>query len=348
MKPKSMIKDKQQFQQTASHFFNILFGESLKNNCGEISIEVPNERKSMDQTYHNNVPSAVNAAYQLCQQMADSHYENFPVASKLLPNVLRAPVSAIYAFARTADDYADEGDLDTVTRLAKLDECDEKIRAISTNQVVDDPVYIALADSIKKYSLSTSLFHDLISAFRQDVTKKRYSSFSEVLDYCRRSANPVGRLLLQLLNKASEKNCVYSDSICSALQLINFYQDIVQDYTENDRIYLPEDELTAAGISEADIAGQKNSDSMFNFMQQQYVRTGDMLCSGMPLSRNLGLRMNLEIRATINGGLRVLEHLQTSNNVFSRPRLKKVDVLMILFRCFFPGKACQRFTTSIK
>ena len=290
----------------------------------------------------------VATAYQFCQQMADQHYENFPVASRLLPAHLRAPVSAIYAFARTADDYADEGDLDTVTRLAKLDECDNNIRAISHGEPGNDPIYIALDDAIKRFSLSSQLFHDLVSAFRQDVTQTRYSTYSEVLDYCRRSANPVGRLLLELLGKDDEANCQYSDNICSALQLINFYQDISQDFEENNRIYLAEDEMLAAGISEDDISAKNNSQEMQIFMQEQYLRTGSMICAGRPLCSKLGIRMNLEIRATVNGGLAVLKKLQASKNVFSRPRLSRLDMFTIISRSLLGRFTCQNFPSSIK
>ena len=294
------------------------------------------------------IETNVAAAYQFCQQMADRHYENFPVASRLLPSHLRAPVSAIYAFARTADDYADEGELDDVTRLAKLDECDNSINSITNGDVINNPIYIALNDAIQRFSLSPELFHDLVSAFRQDVTKTRYQSFSDVMDYCRRSANPVGRLLLQLLGKADSSNCQYSDNICSALQLINFYQDIGQDYTENNRIYLAEDEMQAAGICENDISSQNNTDQMRAFMLQQYQRAGSMLCAGTPLANNLGLRMNLEIRATINGGLRVLKKLENSENVFSRPRLSRFDVFNILLTTLLGRYTCQNFPSSIK
>lgn len=294
------------------------------------------------------IPADIHIAYQFCQEMADSHYENFPVASKLLPKSLRKHVSAIYAFARSADDYADEGTLDTVTRLAKLDECDHRIDEISKGNSIDEPIYIALADTIRSFSLPTILFHDLVSAFRQDVTTHRYAHFADVLDYCRRSANPVGRLLLHLLNRADEENCLHSDNICSALQLINFYQDLEQDYQENNRIYLPADEMAAAGISEEDIAGRHNDAILHNFMHKQYQRAAEMLCSGLPLTNKLGARMNLEIRATIYGGLRILELLQNTGDVFSRPRLRRRDMFNILLSCLFPNKACQRYTSPIK
>lgn len=288
------------------------------------------------------------SAYQHCQEMADCHYENFPVASRLLPAQLRAPVSAIYAFARTADDYADEGDLDTMTRLTNLDECDNNIRAIYAGKQLSDPVYIALHDSIQRYSLPASLFHDLVSAFRQDVTVTRYETFPDVLDYCRRSANPVGRLLLHLLEKADNENCHYADNICSALQLINFYQDIYQDYTENNRVYLPQDEMRQAGVTESDISSRHNSHQLQVLMLQQYQRAGAMLCAGWPLTRRLGMRMNLEISATINGGLRVLEKLKANENVFSRPRLSRFDMAGVLFRALCGFNTCQHFLPPLK
>ncbi|MGD9000523.1 MAG: squalene synthase HpnC [Granulosicoccaceae bacterium] len=292
---------------------------------------------------YSRMSGSVPAAYRHCNTLAQQHYENFPVASWLLPPSLREPIAAIYAFARQADDYADEGDLDTVTRINKLDECDHLLQALAADNIPDDPVYIALHDTIRRFELPLDLFHDLVSAFRQDVTTHRYNSFVDVLDYCRRSANPIGRLLLHLAGVASEQNCRLSDKVCSALQLINFYQDISQDYRENDRIYLALDEMQAAGIGAQHIAQQTSDPAMRAFMQQQYRRAGQMLCEGMPLTKHLGLRLGLEIRATIHGGLRIVEHLMQAENVFARPRLRKSDWLLIIARTLIPGRACSQF-----
>ena len=180
-------------------------------------------------------------AYAYCQKLVRSHYENFPVASLLLPKRLRMPIAVIYAFARTADDFADEGDYDQHQRLQKLLDYNNKLDQIASGYIpTNDLLFLAVAHIISDNHLPISLFKDLISAFQQDVTKQRYSSYQEVLYYCQRSANPIGRLLLHLIGEATPENLVQSDAICTALQIINFLQDIGQDYNENNRIYLPQ------------------------------------------------------------------------------------------------------------
>lgn len=287
--------------------------------------------------------STVTAAYDYCMRQARQHYENFPVASSWLPANLRPAIAVIYAFARQADDYADEGNLDSATRLRKLDECDAHLSSLGRGETPDEPLYIALQDVIRRYQLPPGLFHDLVSAFRQDVTTTRYQDFAAILDYCRRSANPVGRLLLHLAGAASEENCHLSDNICTALQLANFYQDLVQDYVENGRIYLALDEMDAAGVSERHIVDRRNDPAMHAFMHAQYRRAALLLCSGLPLTRRLGWRLGLEIRATVQGGLRVLELLRQSDDIYCRPRLGKIDWLCIILRTLIPNRACSSF-----
>ena len=272
-------------------------------------------------------------AYAWCRNLAQSHYENFPVASRLLPSEMRDGVAAIYAFARRADDIADEGDDDISTRLAQLDAYAEKLEQLSS---ADDPVFIVLADLIPRYDLPRELFHDLLSAFRQDVTTTRYENFDAVIDYCRRSANPVGRLLLYLANSASEENLRLSDQICSALQLINFMQDLQQDYRENNRIYLPQDEMVRFGVTELDIAEQKNSAAMCALIDFQLERIQTMMLDGAALGSRLRGRFGLEIRLIIEAGLVVTEKLSNhGGDVFSRPRLTKKDYLKIVLRALF-------------
>lgn len=188
-------------------------------------------------------PNAVNAG----------HYENFPVASIILPRRLRPAVRAIYAFARTADDFADEGDAPASARLARLAEYHAHLHALERGEAVDHPIFQALAPHIRAHGLPYGLFHDLLSAFEQDVVKTRYAHFGEVMDYCKRSANPIGRLLLHLYGDRDEKHRAWSDGICSALQLINFLQDVEQDWTKG-RVYLPQDEMATYGITERQIA----------------------------------------------------------------------------------------------
>lgn len=284
------------------------------------------------------------AAYRHCLALARNHYENFPVASWALPRRLRGPVAAIYAFARTADDYADEpelpgeGPLDTATRHARLDAMAERLNAIGRGEAPDGPIFIALADTIRRFGLPLGLFHDLLSAFHQDVEKKRYADFGEVMDYCRRSANPVGRLLLYLFGAASTRNLALADGICSALQLINFMQDIGQDATENDRIYLPQDEMQRFGVSEEQIRRQRHSLQLGFLVDQQLDRAEKLLRAGCPLGIALRGRIGLELRLICEGGITVLHRLRQRQDVFERPRLKWRDGLGILRRALFPRR----------
>ncbi|MFK5913808.1 MAG: squalene synthase HpnC [Woeseiaceae bacterium] len=272
-------------------------------------------------------------AYTECVQMAQSHYENFPVASRLLPKRLRRPIAVIYAFARRADDFADEGDLSDKERLSALDDFSHKLELIEQNKTVDDATFIALADVINQHQLPISLFHDLLTAFKMDVSKTRYANFGEVMQYCRYSANPVGRLLLHLNNAVSEKNLGYSDAVCSALQLTNFLQDISQDMHESDRIYIPQDEMLKYGVSEDDIRSSKTTPSSRSLIAFQIQRTVKLMQSGAPLGKVLKGRMGLELRMTIMGGSRILYRLnQQNDDVFSRPRLNKWDIAWILWK----------------
>lgn len=278
-------------------------------------------------------PQKVTDAYAYCQQIVRSHYENFPVASFILPKRLRQPISVIYAFARTADDFADEGDWDAETRLTKLREYDEYLDAIANNDAIDNPIFIALADVIKKHDLPLQLFHDLITAFRLDVSKKRFTDIEDVWDYCRYSANPVGRLLLHLMDAATAENLEHSDAVCSALQLINFLQDIEQDFVENQRIYLPQADLQRFGVSEEHFRTQRSDDAFAQLLQQQITYAREKMLFGKPLGRTVGGRFGFQLRLMINGGLRVLELLEhQQGNLFSRPRLSKRDWLWMFLR----------------
>ena len=185
--------------------------------------------------------------------MAVHHYENFPVASLLLPPSFRHPVALIYRFAREADDFADEGNAPDAVRLQQLERFREQLRKIDRGIAPDVAWFHDLAAAIRRHRLPLAAFFDLLSAFAQDVTCKRYGDFPEVLDYCRRSANPIGRLLLQLFDCASEQNVARSDAICSALQLINFWQDVGIDFAKG-RVYLPQDDMRRYGVGETHIA----------------------------------------------------------------------------------------------
>lgn len=272
-------------------------------------------------------------AYAECLHMAQSHYENFPVASRLLPKHLREPIAVIYAFARRADDFADEGDLSDEERIAALTDFSEKLDLIEEGKEVNDTTFIALADVIKQHQLPISLFHDLLTAFKMDVTKERYANFGEVMEYCRYSANPVGRLLLHLNKETSTQSLGYSDAICSALQLTNFLQDISQDLEESNRIYIPQDEMEKYGVSEDDILNKITNDASRKLIAFQIARTARLMQSGAALGKILKGRMGLELRMTIMGGSRILYKLnQQNDDVFSRPRLSKWDIGWVIWK----------------
>jgi len=265
--------------------------------------------------------------------MSVDHYENFPVASILLPRRLRPPVGVIYRFARTADDFADEGDLPPAERLRRLEEYRDQLRQLEQNRLPQLPLFRALGEAVRNYDLPFKPFYDLLDAFSQDVTKSRYANFAEVMDYCRRSADPVGRLMLHLYGAASEDNLPQSDAICSALQLINFWQDIAVDFGKN-RIYLPQDEMTRYGVTERQIGSEDTGGRWRELMAFQTQRARAMLESGAPLTQRLRGRIGLELRMIVQGGLRVLEKLDAvRGDVFHRrPVLRARDWPLMMFR----------------
>lgn len=266
--------------------------------------------------------------------MAVGHYENFPVASLLLPAPLREPVQVIYRFARSADDFADEGSDPPATRLRKLNDYRAQLSRLESGAPPDDPLFRDLDRVIRQHALPIRLFDDLLDAFAQDVAKKRYADFAEVMAYCRRSANPVGRLLLHLFKRTTERDFAQSDAICSALQLINFWQDVDLDYTRDDRIYLPQDEMAHHGVTEQHLQSKTCDRAWRALMRMQADRARELMLSGAPLGRRLPGRIGLEIRATVQGGLRILEKIEQADyDVFRRrPVLKAVDWPLLLLK----------------
>ncbi len=267
------------------------------------------------------------------QTVSIEHYENFPVASLLLPAAEREPVGVIYRFARNADDFADEGDAAPAERLARLEAYRAGLGRIARGEDSDDPVLRALAPLVRERGLPLEPFYDLLNAFAQDVVKPRYADFAELLEYCRRSANPVGRLLLHLFRAATPENVAQSDAVCSALQLANFWQDVALDYAKG-RIYLPQEEMARFGVSEAHITERRCDDAWRALLGFQIERTRAMFRSGAPLGRRLPGRIGLEIRATVQGGLRVLDKLGAVQcDVFRRrPVLQWYDWPLLLWR----------------
>lgn len=291
----------------------------------------------------------IQQAYKYCMAIAQSHYENFPIASQLLNRHLRYPISAVYAFARSADDFADEGSFTCSERLmflnkyiAELEKIEHTLKNYSPQSensfihASNNSIFIALADVIHKFQIPVSLFYDLISAFKQDVNTSRYQSFNDIINYCQLSANPVGRILLYLNKSPSTENLNYSDTICTGLQLINFYQDISQDIAENDRLYLPLDDMTHFGVSVNDLKSQLNNDHTEALMSFQLQRAREIYESGQPLCANLTGRFAIEIRMIYAGGKLIFDKLEDNiTSIYLRPRLNRTDRLKILWRGFF-------------
>ena len=251
--------------------------------------------------------------------MAVDHYENFPVASILLPAPLRPAVAAIYIFARTADDFADEGDLSATERLRLLAAYQYELDSIERSEATDHPVFQRLRPHIEKHRLPLQLFRDLLDAFAQDVVKDRYANFDELMDYCSRSANPVGRLLLHLFDAATPDNLRRSDAICSALQLINHWQDVGIDAGKGPRgrIYLPQEDMAHFNVDEDAILRRTASADFFALLRFEVDRARQLMLSGARLGHDLTgphcYRLGLEIRTIVAGGLRILDKIEVVN-----------------------------------
>lgn len=265
--------------------------------------------------------------------MPVDHYENFPVASMLLPRRLRRPIELIYTFARQADDFADEGNDPAEVRLAQLNSFRMELDKIAGEKPSESELFRDLGAVIREYKLPLTLFYDLLDAFSQDVVKSRYANFGEVMDYRRRSANPIGRLLLHLYQETDARSMAYSDAICSSLQLINFLQDVAIDFAK-DRIYLSQDEMARYGIDEARICRGDASGPWQPFMLFQIERTRKLLQAGAPLGKILRGRIGLEMRMIIMGGEVILRKLHQHNgNMFQyRPVLRTSDWIYMLYR----------------
>lgn len=273
---------------------------------------------------------------------AASHYENFPVASVFLPKHLREPVALIYSFARQADDFADEDDFAIEYRLSLLDKFRDELNLLQAYIKPQTAFFFTLGQMIRAKKLPFKPFHDLLDAFSQDVVKSRYSNYDEVLDYCRRSANPIGRLLLHLYGQSTPENIQLSDNICTALQIINFLQDVAIDFKKNadkKRIYMCQDELAAFGITEQQIeayvnAAQSVDEHWRQFMRFNLHRVHSLLLAGKPLGCILKGRVGFEMRMIIAGGERIISKISKVNgDVFNhRPTLNYRDWLIIFIK----------------
>jgi len=273
--------------------------------------------------------------YQAALKFAGNHYENFPVVSFLVPKDLRKHVAVIYWFARTADDIADEGSIDEFDRVLKLEQFQNRLTEMINGNTGDD-FETALAATIKSKNLTTDLFYDLLSAFKQDITKKRYDTFTEVLHYCKNSANPVGRLILELNDIRDNEAFLLSDKICTALQLTNFLQDTIIDYDEKGRIYLAGDEMESFTVNHKVFELKENNPNLKKLIKLNVDRTEQMFVDGSKLLRFLHGRLKFEIKWTILGGMEILNRVkQNDYNIFAqRPSLSKKDFAVLLLRSF--------------
>jgi hydroxysqualene synthase len=284
-------------------------------------------------------------AYGACEALARSHYENFPVASRLLPRAMRPHVAAVYAFARVADDIADEGTAAPGDRLARLSAWQDRVHRAAAGQVAttaapdrDELIALALSHSIRSLDLPVSLFDDLLSAFGQDTMTTRYGSWAEVFDYCRRSANPIGRLVLRIAGRRDEALDQSSDALCTALQLTNFWQDFGRDWRVG-RLYVPLDEQLANGADEAELRELATHEgpltpAWIRALGRAVDITRSRFEEGRAVCDGVSGRLRVELRITWLGGARILDRVDRGRATLlgRRPRLGVADAPGILFR----------------
>jgi squalene synthase HpnC len=274
----------------------------------------------------------VRQAYEHCARLARSHAENFPVASLLLPKEKRPALAAVYAFARTADDFADEGDVPPAERIARLDAWGNQLEDAYAGRA-ETPVFVALADAAQRYGIPRGPLEDLLTAFRMDVTTLRHPTFDHLLHYCRHSADPVGRIVLHVFGEATPENVLCSDRICTALQLTNFWQDVAVDLKKG-RVYLPLEDLERFGYTERSLAAREVSQAYRDLLRFQVERTCALFDEGRPLLRRVPPLLRRELGATWLGGVRILEKIaeQDYDTLRRRPGLTPADTMRILAR----------------
>lgn len=301
-------------------------------------------------------------AYRSCLRLARSHYENFPVASMLMPRRLRPHIAAVYAFARLADDIADEGTASPEERRRGLEAWRSQLRRVEKAGVATDPafgggeasvaaghareatqevlhpLFIALGDTIRRFDIPPQLFHDLLDAFVQDTEQQQYETFDELRGYCRRSADPVGRIILSLFGCLNEETGPPSDALCTGLQLVNFWQDVSVD-RQKPRLYVPLEDLARFGLSAADILDGSDTHATRTVIAFEVDRTRAYFRDALPLFPLVPRRLRLELNAIWRGGMRVLEKIENQRYtvIQSRPALSAADTLSMLSAAVLKG-----------
>ncbi|HWP83484.1 MAG TPA: squalene synthase HpnC [Bacteroidota bacterium] len=273
-------------------------------------------------------------AFRYCKRLASSHYENFPVASLLVPKDRRKYVNAIYAFARTADDFADEPGYTPAERIEELNHWEMQLQECYRGEA-SHPVFVALRETVQRFDIPIELFQGLLHAFRSDVINHRYETFDDVLEYCRFSANPIGRLVLLLFNYRNESLMRLSDHICTGLQLANFWQDVSVDVLK-DRLYIPIEDMRRYGVAEEEILAGKASIAFRDMMEMEVERTEEFFVRGEPLLNEVGRDLMMELKLTLAGGRAILKKIGDLDYdvLTKRPTLTLWNKVGLLVRSF--------------
>jgi hydroxysqualene synthase len=283
-------------------------------------------------------------AYQYCMDYTQAHREHFPVASLLLPKGLRSSIAVIYTFARQADEIADKDDYNPIERLKQLETYEKAILQLPQAHNYDSSfyaenyrqtnlVFVALYHLIQQHPLlEPSLFLDLLDAFKQDVSKNRYQTKTEVLDYCRRSANPVGRLLLYLTGNTTESQLKASDALCTALQLINFLNDIQSDFVERERCYMPLETLESAGLSVETLCLEKHQNAIQTFIHRQLDEIESFVTEGSALAAQCPGRFGFYSEMIIQSAYRMIHKLRLRKTIHQRLRFNTLDWIVVFWQ----------------
>ena len=262
------------------------------------------------------------------------HYENFPVATFLYPRKIRDAATILYQFARTVDDIADEGSLSDEKRLKKIEIYQHNLNLLKKNNENVSPLFIDIYKVMNQYSISTLLFQRFIDAFKQDVIKKRYKDFDEIINYTNKAAAPAGEMILTLFNKNTKENIKYSNSICHALALIGMSQDIHEDILK-DRLYIPMSQMKKYNLEIADIHNKEFNKNWKKFKKSWIKLIKKSLLNGLPLLKNTKGRLNLQIKIMIGAAKILTTRMNNDNcNLFTKPpKLSKIDWLLLFFKC---------------
>ena len=282
---------------------------------------------------------AVADAYRHCRRIATTHYENFTVGSWLLPRRLRLPIAAIYAFARSADDFADEGDVPAPERLARLAAWEDQLAAGYAGRA-DDPIFVALADTARRFEIPIAPFRRLLEAFRQDVVFEPFATFADLRAYCRRSADPVGHVVLALFGYHDAERQAFSDQICTGLQLANLWQDVAVDAAKG-RLYVPLEDLERFDCSADDVARGEPSEPLRALLRFEVERARALLTDGLALADRVDRRLAREVRLFAGGGLAILAAIEAQGfDVWTtRPTLSSGQKTRLILRAMVPTPA---------